>query len=275
MWIGNWTLEDDAPVIDGNVVHRAAGTGIASHTIGGSFTNNICEDNLGAGIKNVPKPGTSVSTLIDRNQFRRNLYNGLQVDLGHHMTISNNTIEENDGQGISMYSDIPTAPLRDLVISNNIIRNNNRADAASWGACGILIHDGGINIAIRDNTIEDTRSAPRQRTAIWLNNSRGAVNGITIERNSCRGHRLSGMIIGGGPNAIQNLTLRSNSCTDNKEFGLFFTKAAATFSQISLCGNDLSRNVNGPIANDTGLTLANPACANGDTVGPGAPTNFR
>jgi hypothetical protein len=262
MWIGNWTLEDQYPIVENNIVRRAAGTNIASHPVGGTYRGNVAEDSPGGGgIKVVPKPGTSAPILIESNQLRRNKFLGLQIDLGDSMTIRNNTIESNYGQGIALYGGMASEPTQNITIESNIILNNNRGKTASWGMGGILIHDGGQNLLIRNNSIEDRMPDRAQQTGIWLYNARGPVYNVRIEGNTCKNNVQHGVVVGGGSETIDGVAVSNNTCTSNSGYGLYLVKGGtSTYRNVTACGNALTGNGKGPIYNNTGLPISNPLC---------------
>jgi hypothetical protein len=259
LWIGNhWRHTLDAyPHIRNNTVRRVSASGIVTHAIAASIADNSVEDAAGSGIKCVPASAPAgVPTLIQNNILRANIFNGLQIAHGHDIRIQQNTIEYNGGAGI-----YAAEPLSDIVIENNIIRDNDVKYRANGWQGGILIHQG-KNIVIVGNVIEDTRTGNgrTQTNGIWLNASQSFIRDIRIERNTISNHVVSGIQLSGSYR-LDDISVNTNVLRANSEYGISVHAGTAT-GTVTLCANT-STGGNGYFNDGRSVLLLNACKCNG------------
>ena len=237
LWIGNyWTHTlDTNPQIVNNTVRNVNATGIVVHSIGATISGNSVEYVNGAGIKCVPPPTpTGVTTLIENNSLRHNIFNGLQLAQAHDMIVRNNTFEMNRGPGL-----YTAEQLTNVRIERNTIRNNDLDYTTKGWQGGIIMHQGN-NVVISGNVIEDTRSGSSrtQTNGIWLNSAQAGFNNIRIEQNTVRNHLYSGVHIS-GPNRIDNVAISGNGFAGNAAYGVTI-QAGTPGGAVTVCNNTTS-----------------------------------
>jgi hypothetical protein len=237
MWIGNHWEEtlDRYPQIVNNTIRNANATGIALHTVGATISRNSVEYSKGAGIKVVPAPlPTGVTTLIEHNSLRNNVFNGLQLAHGHDMIVRNNTLESNRGPGLHT-----SDPLANIRIEANTIRNNDIDYKLNGWQGGIIMHQG-ENITIVGNTIDDSRTgtARTQTNGIIMLSAQARYNNIRIEQNIFRNHLFSGIQMAGA-NPIENVAIDGNTFTGNGEYSISI-QAGIPKGNVTLCNNTTS-----------------------------------
>jgi hypothetical protein len=217
-WLGNhWeTALEWEPYVAHNTVLRAGGTGLATHAIGLVAEYNRSDENRGSGMKMVPAP-EEVSrqlSIVRHNTFSHNLFNSLQIDHIHDTLIHNNLMEHSGGPGIySAYG------CRNVVIENNIIRNNDEGRGGWHG--GIEIQVSEENLIIRNNLIEDTREGAerRQTVGIWLLANMGPIRNTQIYGNTVRNHTAHSLRVD-AKHEVSGLVLGGNLLTGSAGFGL-------------------------------------------------------
>jgi polygalacturonase len=231
LWIGNYWDEalDSLPLVANNTVRNVDATGIVVHGIAATIAANLSESNQGAGIKVVPRPlPTGLTTLIEGNNLRNNVFNGLQISQGHDTIIRGNTIELNGGAGI--YAD--AGQFNNILIEQNVLRNNDTDYLTRGWQTGLLIHLGS-NIVIRYNVFEDTRSGlgVTQSHGMWLKASQGSITNVRVEQNIFRNNRLNGVQLSGS-SPMSNIIVAGNTFVANPEYAVAVAPATGLESLI-------------------------------------------
>lgn len=112
---------------------------------------------------------------------------GILIQNDEHVLCEGNYVYGNYGSGITVQESTNT--VRDVLIANNIIENNNIVNAAD--GTGVYV-DGDIErLVIRGNKFVDNQGTATQDWAVRFSSS-GAVTDLTIEHNSCEGHTNAG-----------------------------------------------------------------------------------
>lgn len=216
--IGNHILGGDGTIpllrssdrswITDNLIENSATDGVTIYD--GSDNNviarNIIRDSAGYGVliqgQEVDGQTVSLGNQVVNNIITGHTFDGVTcLNGGNQTLISGNTISDNDNKGINIYSEttvsLTTAAANgDIVISNNVIKNNDSDE-------GIKVWDSGCtgcgayNVQIHGNRISDDQGGPTQAYGITLQNQ---ADYVWITDNNLRNNGTAGMLIGGGVN---------------------------------------------------------------------------
>lgn len=259
MWIGNETTSEyeNYATITGNTIRNSGFTGIVLEGVGGTITNNLTELTGCAGIKVVPAPGATTTT-IDSNIARQNLCHGIQIDRGHDMVVSNNILEANTQAGLYTVGTFDNSS-----VTGNIARDNQSSNFAA----GLTVQ-GGNNITISNNRSLDTRSggARTQRIGLTLNPGAGfPISGFTVTNNIFDNNTDFGLTLSPLYAGISNGVISNNTFTRNGNYGIG-GGAGYPITNVSVTDNMFAANTTGAALNIT-PTSSNGYSAPAVTIG--------
>jgi hypothetical protein len=197
---GSETMELRDIHIESNIIEDCYESGIAFSADSGAYINGVhishntikgCGNSSSTNKSGIVLRSGAQKIIIDGNTIKECGFGILVLPPLYDVMITNNIIIENNYTGIFFSSGGSATKFINMLVSNNLIKNNSQFDAGySDGLTGQYMEDS----MILNNDFVDDQGTPTQQYGFYLTNS----TKITIGQNRINGYESGPFILGGG-----------------------------------------------------------------------------